>query len=127
MVSSLPSATPFIHDQGEEFVGAPFQYVLAINSIKDVHTTVAKPQSNAVNERLHQTVANILRTLVHTRPPQDLADVNSLLDNALATVRQAMRSAVHRTLGSSPGSLVFHRDMFLPITMSADFEQLRQR
>jgi hypothetical protein len=27
------------------------------------------PQSNAICERMHQTVNNVLRTLVHTNPP----------------------------------------------------------
>ena len=45
---------------------------------------------------MHQTVGNILRTLLPT-------------------------------LGSSPGSLVFHRDMFLNIPLIADWHAITQK
>ena len=116
-----------IHDQGNEFTANPFQHVLAINGIQDVPTTVANPQANAVNERLHQTVENILRTLLHAIRPLNNAHAITIIDTCFATARHAVRSAVHRTLNSSPGALDFQRDMILPIPLIADFELLRQR
>ena len=45
----------------------------------------------------------------------------ALVDYALATASHAaLRSTVHWTLGTSPGALVFHRDMFLDIPYVAD-------
>jgi hypothetical protein len=39
----------------------------------------------------------------------------------------AMRAGMHSTLGSSPGSLVFNRDMFLNIPLIADLHAITQR
>jgi hypothetical protein len=38
-----------------------------------------------------------------------------------------MQEGVHSTLGSSPGSLVFNRDMFLNIPLIADWHAIIQR
>ena len=38
-----------------------------------------------------------------------------------------MQAGVHSTLGSSPGSLVFNRDMFLNIPLIADWHAITQR
>jgi hypothetical protein len=39
----------------------------------------------------------------------------------------AMRADVHTTLGSSPGNLVFNRDMFLNIPLIADWHAITQK
>ena len=39
----------------------------------------------------------------------------------------AMRAGIHTTLGSSPGSLVFNRYMFLNIPLIADWHAIIQR
>ena len=39
----------------------------------------------------------------------------------------AMRSSVHTTLGGSPGSLVFNRDMFLNIPLLADWHAITKQ
>ena len=39
----------------------------------------------------------------------------------------AMRAAIHSTLGSSPGSLTFNRDMFLNIPLITDWHTIIQR
>ena len=38
-----------------------------------------------------------------------------------------MRAATHRTYRVSPGTIVFQRDMLLPIPVVTNFHQLRQR
>ena len=61
---------------------------------------------------MHQTVGNILRTLLYSNPPQNMTQARDILDSALATAMHAMRTTVATTLGSTPGSLAFSRDMF---------------
>ena len=39
----------------------------------------------------------------------------------------AMRAGVHMTLGSSPGSLVFNRDMFLQVPLIADWTAITMK
>jgi hypothetical protein len=42
------------------------------------------PQSNAICERMHQTVTNVLRTLAYTNPPQNMTQARDIIDDALA-------------------------------------------
>jgi hypothetical protein len=61
---------------------------------------------------MHQTVNNVLRTLVHTNPPQNMTQARNTIDNALATAMYAIQTTVATTLGSIPGALAFNQDMF---------------
>ena len=88
--------------------------------------TFKNPQANAICECLHQTIGNLLCTLLHTNPPQNIADTNHLMDTALATVSYPARLALHHTLKVTPGTLVFQQDMLLDIPLTADFELLWQ-
>jgi hypothetical protein len=76
-------------------------------SIKDVCSTSKNLQSNAICERMHQTVTNVLRTLVHINPPQNMTQARVMIDDALANAMHAMQTTVATTLGSTPGALDF--------------------
>jgi hypothetical protein len=65
------------------------------------------PQSNAICERMHQPVTNVLRTLVHTNHPQNMTQDRDIIDDAQATAMHAMQNTIHTTLGSTPGALAF--------------------
>ena len=110
-----------------EFTGPEFQTLLQNCHIRDVCTTAKNPQSNAVCERMHQTVGNVLRTLLHGEPPQNITSAKEYIDEALSIAMHAMRAGIHSTLGSSPGSLTFNRDMFLNIPLIADWHAITQR
>jgi hypothetical protein len=56
---------------------------------------------------MHQSVNNVLRTLVHTNPPRNLTQARDLIDDALATAMHAMQTTVATTLGSTAGALAF--------------------
>jgi hypothetical protein len=90
-------------------------------------TTAKNPQSNAMCKRMHQTVGYALRTLLHGEPPQDMASAKEYIDEALSIAMHAMRAAIHSTLGSSPGSLALNWDMFLNISLFADWHTIAQR
>ncbi len=106
-----------------------FQTLLQNYHIRDVCTTTTakNPQSNAVCERMHQTVGNFLRTLFHGNPLQKNASTEQYVDEALSIAMNAMQAGVHSTLGSSPGNLVFNRDMLLNIPLIADWHAITQR
>ena len=76
---------------------------------------------------MHQTVGNVLRTLLHGEPPQNIANAKEYVDEALSIAMHAMRAGLHSTLGSSPGSLTYNRDMFLNIPLIADWHAITQR
>ncbi len=68
-----------IHDPGGEFTGPEFQILLQNCHIRDVCTTAKNPQSNAVCERMYQTVGNVLRPLLHGEPPQNIASAKEYI------------------------------------------------
>ena len=126
-LARYPRPMRCVHDNGTEFTGGDFQRILTLNGIKDVATTSKNPQANAVCERMHQTVTNILRPLLHAHFPQNVQAATDIIDTALATASHASRSSIHRTLNISPGALVFHRDMFLDIPLIADLATIRNQ
>jgi hypothetical protein len=115
-----PCPVQCLHDKGGEFIGQNFQQLLEIFSIKDVCLTSKNPQSNAICDRMHQAVTNVLRTLVHTNPLQNMTQARDIIDNALATAMHAMQITVATTLRSTPGTLAFTLDMFWNMLLIAD-------
>jgi hypothetical protein len=75
---------------------------------------------------MHKTVGNVLRTLLHGEPPQNIANAKEYIDEALSIAMHTMRAGIHSILGSSPGSLTFNRDMFLNIPLIADWHAITQ-
>jgi hypothetical protein len=113
-----------IHDKGGEFIGKEFQWLLDRFCMKDVCCTSKNPQSNAICERMHQTVENVLRLLVHANPPKNMSSAKDIVDDALATAMHAMRTTVANILGSAPVALAFSRDMFLNVPLIADWQAI---
>jgi transposase InsO family protein len=108
-------------------MGADFQRILQRFGIKDVAISVRNPQSNAICERLHQSVGNTLRVFLSQGIPFNVHNIAELVDSALATALHATRATIHRTLGMTPGGIVFNRDMFLNIPLLTDFQLLQTR
>ena len=126
-VARYPRPTICRHDPGPEFKGKDFTDVLNRLGIQDKSTTVRNPQSNAICERLHQTIAKTLRILIHRRPPQNIVNIAELVDAAIATCLHSVRATVHTTTGVSPGALVFGRDMMHDIPVHPDHQQIQYR
>jgi len=125
-LSRYPMPMKCVHDNGGEFIGWEFQELLERCGIKDCPTTSRNPQGNAVCERMHQTVGNVLRTLLHGETLRG-ENVNEIIDNALATVTHTLRTAISRSLNfNSPGELAFKRHMFLNLPLEADLQALQQ-
>ena len=61
---------------------------------------------------MHQTVANVLHILMYCNPPHNMTQARDIVDQALALAMHAMRTTVATTLGSTPGALVYSRDVF---------------
>ena len=126
-LSRYPRPMRCVHDKGGEFIGSEFQWLLNMFSVKDVQSTAKNPQSNSICERMHQTVANILRTVLYSNPPQNMPQAKDIIDEALAIAMHAMRTTVATTLGSPPGALAFSRDMFLNVPLVADWQTIGAR
>jgi hypothetical protein len=126
-LSRYPWPARCVHNNGGEFVGPEFQFLLQSCRIKDAPTSIQNPQANAICEWMHQTVRNILRTLLQGEPPRDVTRAKNFINEALSIAMQAMHTGVHTTLGSSPGNLVFNRDMFLNIPLITDWHAITQK
>jgi transposase InsO family protein len=125
-LARYPKPTRCVYDQGNEFLGEGFQKVLRRHGVKAAASTVKNPQSNAVCERLHQSIGNSLRVLNYDAP-RDYETAYERILTATQTAAYAARAAIHSTMKLSPGSIAFHRDMILNIPLLVDFELLRQR
>ena len=79
-------------------MGHEFRNLLNQCGIKSKATTIKNPQANAVCERMHKTVAEVLRALIKDQPPQDDAEVVEYLDNAIASCVHALRCVVNQTM-----------------------------
>ena len=101
--------------------------MLQINCIKDVTTTLKNPQANAICKQFHQSVSNILCTMLHSYPPNNIDQINVITDICLATTAYASNVAIHCTLNISPGALVLQRDMILNIPLTTDLHHLYER
>ena len=120
-LSRYPRPLRCVHDNGPEFQGHDFQYLLMNAGIASRPTSPHTPTANGVIESVHRTIGQVVRTLVRLRPPTTPADANRLVDSALATSMHATRCASHGSLSNiSPGALVFRQDMFLDIPFIAD-------
>src|SRR6056300_956309 len=126
-LSRYPRPMRCVHDKGGEFIGSEFQWLLNMFSIKDIQSTAKNPQPNSICERMHQTVGNILRTVLYSNPPKNMSQARDIIDEALATAMHAMRTTVATTLGSPPGALAFGRDMFLNVPLVADWQTIASR
>ena len=93
--------------------------------IKDVCTAVWNPQSNAICKWIHQTISDILQVVLHTNPPQNMDDANQMMDNALATAMHATWCAVTGPIWTSPGALVYGRDMIMDVLLITNLSAIR--
>ena len=126
-LSRYPRPNRLLYDAASAFNTPAFQLSLNREGITGVPITVKNPQANAIVERSHQTVGNMLRTLQSANVPNNVETAYEIIDTALASAQRAIRTAVHKSLGVSPGSMVFHRDMLLNIPTIVDLQQIADK
>jgi hypothetical protein len=125
-LSRYPRCHYIIYDNGSEFK-LNFEYLCETYGIKCKPTMIRNPQANAILERLHQVLGQMLLTseldMAETITPDD---VNVFLDN----VACAIHSTYHTVLKASPGVAIFGCDMLFNILFIADWKKIgdyRQR
>ncbi len=91
--------------------------------IKHNLTSVKNPQANAILERIHGVLGNMLRT-------SELDMVESVkasdIDIFLSDAAWAIRSTYHTVLKASPGAAIFGRDMLFDIPFLADWQKIEE-
>ena len=64
---------------------------------------------------------------MRTNPPSNEDEAQQVMENALATYMHSTRCAVHEALKTSPGVLVYQRDMFVDVPVTSDLIAIRNR
>jgi hypothetical protein len=117
-----PWPTTIIFDRGSEFMGEFARMCLEDYGLKRKPITTRNPQANAIVERVHQTVGNMIRTLQVQN-----SDEPDPWRGVLAAVGFAVRSTYHTTLRATPAQLVFGRDSILNIRHEADWIYIQHK
>lgn len=126
-LARYPRPLKVVCDKGPEFRGFEWDDLLARADIKKSFITSRNPQANGIIERSHVAVAQVIRTLIHLKPPNTDQDAQRIIKTAFATAMHAARCAANSQLNNySPGAIAFKRDMFLDIPFVADLVLLQR-
>ncbi len=118
--SRYPCCRYIIYDNGNEFK-LHFQSLCNTYGIKRKPTSVKNPQANAILERIHAVLGNMLRTF-----ELDMAESvkASHIDIFLSDAAWAVHSTYHTVLKASPGAAIFGRDTLFDIPFIADWHKI---
>ena len=106
-LTRYPRPNIITYDKGTEFLAEFAKMVKNDYGLICKPITTRNPQSNAVLERIHKTIADIIRT--HQLNEIEL-DEDNPWSGVLAAAMWATRATVHTTLQATPMQLVFGRD-----------------
>ena len=123
-LTRYPKPDMILFDQGKEFMAEFANMVQHDYGIKRKPCTKRNPQANAIIERVHKTLGNIIRTFEFYHESIDEADPWA---GILAAAMFAIRATYHTTLQATPMQLVFGRDAIMNSTFEADWNFIRQR
>jgi transposase InsO family protein len=110
------------YDRGTEFMAEFAEMIENDYGIKRKGITVRNPQANAIIERIHQTIGNMIRTF-----QKDDLDEQDPWSGILAATMFATRATYHTTLQATPSQLVFGRDAILNVQFEANWAYIRER
>ena len=124
-LTRYPWPTQITYDRGGEFIGHDFQDMIKNDyGITKKPITTRNPQANAVVERVHQVIGNIIHTFeLH----DNYLDEEDPWKGILSATAFAVRATYHTTLQKTSGQLVFGRDMIYNIKHTANWEYIRAR
>jgi hypothetical protein len=93
-----------------------------------LQVTTYHPQANAIIERVHKVVNDMLRSFDLENNHENLEELDdNPFDYFLQSTAWAIRSAYHTTLQVTPCQLVFGRDMIHNIAFRANWDQIQKR
>ncbi len=111
-------------DRGREFKAEFYNLLKDEYGITRKPITMRNPQVNAMVERVHQTLDNMVR-VNHIQDKRDLP--NGSWTSILSAIGFAMRATVHTTNQAMPMQLVFGRDAILNVNFKADWQYIKAR
>jgi hypothetical protein len=123
-IMRYPWPTQVIMDRGREFMGEVKRMLHEDYGITRKPITTRNPQANAMVERAHGTLHNMIRS----KQIRDVDDpVDGEWDGILSAIGFAMRATVHTTTRATPSQLVFGRDAMLNVGFEADWQYIKDR
>jgi hypothetical protein len=122
-LNRYPWPTQIVMDRGKEFMG-DVKTLLQSYGITRKPITTRNPQANAMVERAHQTLHNMISSQ-QIKTKDDLP--NGTWDGILSAVAFAMRATVHTTTQATPSQLVFNRDAIQNVRFEADWQFIKER
>ena len=122
-LSRYPRSKNIIYNNVSEFK-SHFKSLCDSYGLKRKPTTIKNPQANAILERVHAVLADMMRT-----SSLDMSDTctASDIDEFLTNAAWAIRSTYHTVLRTTPGAAVFGRDMLFDIPYLADWTEIGKR
>ncbi len=123
-INRYPWPAQVVMDRGREFMGDVIHLLKNEYGITRKPITTRNPQANAMVERAHQTMHNLIRSQGITGR-KDLP--NGTWDGLLSAVGFAMRATIHTTTKATPAQLVFNRDAIHNVRFEADWQYIKER
>ena len=117
-----PCPRRVVYDNGSEFTGFEFQELLGSYGIEAIPTTVKNRQANSPVERMHLTMAGMLRT----SPPFTGHDWFLEVQRMMQAIAWVIRSTVNTAVQYTPGQMAFHRDMITASKVHVDWDKVRR-
>jgi hypothetical protein len=109
-------------DRGSEFMAEFAEMITNNDGIVRKGSTACNPQSNAIIERVHQTIGNFLRTF-----PKEMLDQLNPWNGNLAATMFAVRATYHTTMQATPSQLFFVRDAILNTKFEEKWALIKQQ
>ena len=103
-LTRYPLPNKVIVDRGNEFLAEFREMIINDYGITVKPITSRNPQANAILERVHQTIGNILRTF---KVQNMVLDDENPWEGILASTMFALRATVHTTTQHTPAQLIF--------------------
>ena len=120
-LSRYPLPERVLTDGGPEFVGHQWEFMSQAWGLTRARISTHTPTANAVIESSHRVMGQILRTIFENEKPTTTAEMDKVVNSALAATMRAMRCAASTSLdGVAPGAMAFGRDVLLNIPILTD-------
>jgi hypothetical protein len=123
-LTCYPWPAKITYDKGMEFMGEFAKMIENDCGIKHRGAAVCNPQANTINERVHQTLGNIIRTF--QVQDKDLTTENPW-GGILSAAMFALCATYHTTLQATPIQLVFGCDAMLNVKFHTDWKLISDR
>ena len=122
-LSRYPRPAKVVYDHGSEFK-LHFKELILDYGIKPSPITAKNPQANAMVERIHQVVQNMLRV---KNLANHVFDYYDPWGQILASIAWAIRSSWHSVKDATPAQLIYNRDMILNMSYMANWHNIAQK